>query len=321
MAVSKLIEHGMIKYVVSTNCDNLHLRSGVPLNCLSSIHGDSYLEICHTCKKEHWRDYPVRNNWHRHEHETGRKCEVKGCNGELLDTIVNFGEDELEEPWNKAVENMKKSDLVIVLGSSLRVRRSCDLPVMCFDDTDGKENVRLVIVNLQKTPQDERAQMVVHSRTDAFMKVVMRELNLEIDDYLFERTYELGIETLTNGTKRLYVRDPGHDKHIATVVHGVTFRMYYSNGTVEEKKLIYRWDDMEYVHIVGADITSAEADLNFNFVAPREQGGNKVTIRIDAIFGRSNAWQQFHFVRKTSQEVITVTPLEKNEQRWSCLVL
>lgn len=311
-----------MKYVVSTNCDNLHIKSGIPEDSLSLIHGDSYLEVCSTCNARHWRDYPVRNNWHRHEHETGRKCEVKGCGGDLLDTIVNFGEDELEEPWNKAVKNMKKADLVIVLGSSLRVRRSCDLPGMCFEDTDGKKNIRLVIVNLQKTPQNDRAQMVVHSRTDLLMQKVMNELSLEIDDYLFERTYELGVEVLTDGTKRVYLRDPGYDRHIATVVDGVTFRILYENGSTEEKDLKYRWDDLDYLHNIHEEVANLEAILHFNFTPSREEGGNRSVLTVsktDTVEG--GMWSQFLISRRTSDGVIKVSVREKQSTSWECMVI
>lgn len=45
------------------------------------------------CGREYMRDTRVRTAQTVHEHKTGRKCEVPGCNGDLKDTIINFGEN------------------------------------------------------------------------------------------------------------------------------------------------------------------------------------------------------------------------------------
>lgn len=38
------------------------------------------------------RDFRVRTAQKVTEHLTGRKCDTPGCNGDLKDTIINFGE-------------------------------------------------------------------------------------------------------------------------------------------------------------------------------------------------------------------------------------
>ncbi len=285
--------------MVSTNCDCLHIKSGLTQeDNLSEIHGNSLLETCYKCKKKHWRDFPVRNNWNSHKHETERICDVPNCGGELLDTIVNFGEDELEVPWNRAVENCSKADLIIVLGSSLRVRRSCELPVMCFENNP---NAKLAIVNLQNTPHDSLATVHIHARTDQVLEVIMNELKIDIPPHIFTRTYQFGIRD-----DKIYVEDV--NGHIATVVHGVDYTVHYNDGTSETKNLVYRWDDMQYTMKVDpSTVQKVEAVLNFHFKDPV-----LVTLTLDI-----NDEYDSYSIRKSSHEnTIEVVKLEK--QRSNC---
>ena len=70
------------------------------------------------------------------------------------------------------------ADLHLVLGSSLRVSPANDMPRMTADKV-GK----LVIVNLQKTPLDAYAALVIHGKCDEVMNLVMKKLQLEIPEW------------------------------------------------------------------------------------------------------------------------------------------
>ena len=116
MAIKKLIDLNLIKYLVSQNVDGLHIKSGVPHSKIGELHGNTNKEFCPKCKKTYFRDfYTLRDSNRVHDHRTGRFCD-----SEVHDSIINFREDLPEEELTTAEKESKKCDLAIVLGTSMR---------------------------------------------------------------------------------------------------------------------------------------------------------------------------------------------------------
>lgn len=181
LALVELQNQGKLGYIISQNIDGLHRKSGIKPEKISELHGNTMTEKCKICKKEYLRDFSVCSN--ADDHATGRKCSRVGCNGDLFDTIIHFNENLEEIPLNSAWENTKKSDLMIVFGSSLTVRPACDMPRLVGSDNKRK----LVICNLQTTPLDSLATLKIHAKTDEVCKLLMDELGYKIPPFTLTR--------------------------------------------------------------------------------------------------------------------------------------
>lgn len=51
MAILALVQAGRVKHVISQNVDGLHLKSGLPRDKLSELHGNMFMEKCDKCGK------------------------------------------------------------------------------------------------------------------------------------------------------------------------------------------------------------------------------------------------------------------------------
>lgn len=51
MALTKLVETEHVKFIISQNIDGLHLRSGLPRNTISELHGNIFTEKCNICDR------------------------------------------------------------------------------------------------------------------------------------------------------------------------------------------------------------------------------------------------------------------------------
>jgi NAD-dependent deacetylase sirtuin 7 len=180
MAIAELNRRGVVKHVVSQNCDGLHIRSGLPQTCLSEIHGNMFIEVCLNCNLQYLRTFDVTEKTSLRRHKTGRKCYC--CSEELVDTIVHFGEKgKLLWPlnWDAATKASSRADFILCLGSSLKILRK----YQCLWPKKTQGSPQLAIVNLQWTPKDSQSIIKINGKCDYVMKEVMKHLNIDVKPY------------------------------------------------------------------------------------------------------------------------------------------
>jgi NAD-dependent SIR2 family protein deacetylase len=160
MALVQLQKEGLLKCVVSQNCDGLHRRSGLPKNALFELHGNSNVEKCTKCGHEYLRDFCVLTGLGL-LHYTGQHCDDGSCRGRLVDTVINFGESLPQDTVKASFDHAEKADLCMAMGSSLTVTPAANIP-----ETVGERGQRLVVVNLQRTPLDHLCALRIYAKTD-----------------------------------------------------------------------------------------------------------------------------------------------------------
>ena len=151
MFIATLIKKGIIKHLVSQNTDGLHMRSGIPIEYISQLHGNRNLQHCLSCERKYFRDFRTLRRdgkmykpGEKRDHNTGRDCE--NCGGELHDSIIYFGQKLPKDQLASAYFHAHKADLCICIGSSLTVKPSSNVPVLTFNkEPKGK----LCIINIQ----------------------------------------------------------------------------------------------------------------------------------------------------------------------------
>jgi len=182
MCINALVESNIVQYVLSQNCDGLHIRSGLPPQHLAEIHGNMFTEICPSCEKRYYRVFDVTELTGLRKHKTGRTCDK--CNTELSDTIVHFGEKShpsWPHNWQDAEDHADETDLILCLGTSLKVLRS--YKQLWGLDRPKNSRPKLVIVNLQWTPKDKQAFLKINGYVDDVLTRVMQNLDLTAKTY------------------------------------------------------------------------------------------------------------------------------------------
>jgi NAD-dependent SIR2 family protein deacetylase len=155
LAIVELQKLGKLRYLISQNVDNLHLKSGISPDLLAELHGNITKLRCLRCGKTLDRSERLRH------------CD---CGGELRDSVVNFGESLPEKDLMLSFEHSRKCDLFIVVGSSLVVTPAADMPREAL-----QSGAKLVILNQGETPFDRFAHLRFREKIgDVLPKAVKR---------------------------------------------------------------------------------------------------------------------------------------------------
>ena len=163
VALAELEQLGLIEAVVTQNIDGLHQAAGS--RRVIELHGSGNRARCLSCGET----IPLREALKIAE-ERGWPPRCPRCGGLLKPDAVFFGEPLPREALEEAYRLARRARAVLVAGTSLQV-----YPAALVPEEAARRGARLIIVNLESTPLDWRADVVVRAPTGRFLPLVAEE--------------------------------------------------------------------------------------------------------------------------------------------------
>ncbi|MEJ2757824.1 MAG: NAD-dependent deacylase [Anaerolineales bacterium] len=163
-ALAELENAGLIKTVITQNIDGLHQKAGS--KHVLEVHGSLNTVTCGSCYKK----YPTSICLEKFI-DQGIIPICPSCGGILKPDAILFGEQLPTKTWQNVKNEIKKSDMMLVVGSSLEVFPVAKLPYNVVS-SGGK----IVIINNQHTYLDERAEVVFHQDAAITLPKILKGL-------------------------------------------------------------------------------------------------------------------------------------------------
>lgn len=153
--------------VITQNFDGLHQDAGHQPGRVIELHGTSRLAACVQCDAR-------SSMTHLQQRIDGGEIDPRctHCGGLLKSATILFGQHIPETVLSQAKSLTDTCDLFLVIGSSLRV-----VPAATFPRLALRRNVPLIIINLQPTPLDDYADVVIHGQAGSILPALVAQLS------------------------------------------------------------------------------------------------------------------------------------------------
>ena len=152
LPIKTLEDKGKLQVIVTQNIDHLHHKAGNTPEKIIEIHGTAFSVSCMSCRKKYDRDEIEKRL------DSGiRVPYCDDCKGILKPDTISFGQAMPEDKMTEATKYARECELCMVLGSSLVVYPAASIPVLA-----AQNGARLIIINLEETPLDSQADLVIH---------------------------------------------------------------------------------------------------------------------------------------------------------------
>jgi len=143
-AIVELQNLGRLRFLISQNVDNLHLKSGITPDLLAELHGNTAKLRCQRCQSQV---------------DKSPGLETCSCSGDLVSSVVDFGDPLPQKELQNSFYHSSHCDLFLVAGSSLVVSPANEMPRIALES-----GARLVIINQGETPLDKRCHLRFEER-------------------------------------------------------------------------------------------------------------------------------------------------------------
>jgi NAD-dependent deacetylase len=165
-ALVELERRQILLGIITQNFDGLHQDAGHKPDRVIELHGTSRFAACTLCgTRSSMADLQQRID----TGEIDPRC--LHCGGFLKSATILFGQRVPDTELSRAKDLTAACDLFLVIGSSLRVVPAATLPRLAL-----RRNVPLIIINLQPTPLDEHADIVIHEKAGNILPALVSRL-------------------------------------------------------------------------------------------------------------------------------------------------
>ncbi|WP_228374305.1 SIR2 family NAD-dependent protein deacylase [Demequina phytophila] len=163
-ALTRLVEAGACRTVLTQNIDGLHQAAGTPDDAVVEMHGALASTSCLGCGFA----LPTREVVAALDVDPDPRCPY--CGGILKPDVVYFGEALREEDLDRASRAARTCDLFVAIGTTLQV-----YPVAMFAGSALAAGASLVIVNASPTAYDADASLVVREPIEEAVPALVEE--------------------------------------------------------------------------------------------------------------------------------------------------
>ncbi|WP_149550840.1 SIR2 family NAD-dependent protein deacylase [Streptomyces marokkonensis] len=165
-AVADLERSGAAVRVITQNVDGLHQLAGLPDRKVLELHGTVRSVVCTACRaRGSMEDALARVE----AGEDDPPC--RDCGGILKPATVMFGERLDPVVLGEAVAISKACTVFAAVGTSLQVH-----PAAGLADVAADHGARLIVVNAEPTPYDDRADEVIREPIGTALPVLLRRI-------------------------------------------------------------------------------------------------------------------------------------------------
>ena len=164
-AIAELEKMDIVKAIITQNIDELHQKAGAVL--VYEVHGNINRFTCLGCRASYTKEQIL--NKLKKDKKSFPICDV--CASPLKPSAILFGESLPKFEIYYSQDIAKKSDLMLIAGSSLEVAPVCDLPIYTL-----REGGKLIIVNDEPTHLDSKAEVVIHHKTGTILPLIVEEI-------------------------------------------------------------------------------------------------------------------------------------------------
>lgn len=160
-ALKRLEDMGKLDSVITQNIDMLHTRAGN--QTVYELHGHMRAATCISC----FANYEATSIINQFL-EDGEIPVCEKCHGVLKPDVILFGEQLPYQALQGANDAARRSDLMLVIGSSLEVAPASDIPILA-----ARTGSKLVIVNLEPTGIDRWADVIIRGDAAEVMPTIL----------------------------------------------------------------------------------------------------------------------------------------------------